>query len=308
MKLTIPRGLTQFASKAALNTKQKSPTLLFAAGVVGFGTTVVLASKATLHLDEVLGEVEANRDASTDTRERHPESYTEAKYNQDQRTIRVQGALKIAKLYMPAVIVGAASVACLTKSHQILNKRNAAITAAYGGLLTSFTNYRERVRGEFGDEKDLEFAHGKQMKDIGYDDGKGVKIVAEGRADENVLEEYQAFFDPENPNWDPAPELNFHFLMAIQKRCQRQLERNGHLFLNDVYDRLGMERTSTGAIVGWVLKKDKPTHVDFGLYKADTDPCERVEFLNLGRACKLEFNCDGLVWDLLDKIKRSGRA
>ncbi len=76
---------------------------------------------------------------------------------------------------------------------------------------------------------------------------------------------------------------------------------NGHLFLNDVYDMLGFDRTPAGQLVGWVLNnKTGEGFVNFNLYdmydqlKEDADGVKSYE-----RVVLLDFNVDGVVYDLI---------
>jgi hypothetical protein len=75
--------------------------------------------------------------------------------------------------------------------------------------------------------------------------------------------------------------------------------KGGRLFLNEVYDMLGFERTRAGQMVGWVYDPDNPnvdSHVDFGIYDL-YDP-QKCAFVNgHERSIILDFNVDGNVWE-----------
>jgi hypothetical protein len=79
------------------------------------------------------------------------------------------------------------------------------------------------------------------------------------------------------------------------------LEKKGYLFLNDVYEMLGFERTKAGQVVGWIYNLDDPNgdnHVDFGIY--DGNNADKRQFVNgLERAILLDFNVDGPILDLI---------
>lgn len=61
-------------------------------------------------------------------------------------------------------------------------------------------------------------------------------------------------FDQTNAYWSPQTVYNELFLKAQQNYFQDRLRVRGHLFLNEVYDALGMHRTSEGALLGWVYQ------------------------------------------------------
>jgi hypothetical protein len=58
-------------------------------------------------------------------------------------------------------------------------------------------------------------------------------------------------FDRQARNWSQDPQINMLFLRTMQSFFNDVLMSRGHVFLNEVYDELGMSRTSQGAISGW---------------------------------------------------------
>ena len=78
------------------------------------------------------------------------------------------------------------------------------------------------------------------------------------------------------------------------------LKARGRLFLNEVYRMLGIDETKAGQVVGWVYNPDNPTgdnFVDFGIYNMQR---ERVRAFVNGYEPNilLDFNVDGVIWDL----------
>ena len=74
------------------------------------------------------------------------------------------------------------------------------------------------------------------------------------------------------------------------------------MFLNDVYKMLGMDPTTAGQIVGWVVG-NRDSFIDFGIYNPDNERARL--FVNGGeRSILLDFNVDGVIYKLLDGIKK----
>ena len=117
--------------------------------------------------------------------------------------------------------------------------------------------------------------------------------------DETELEYQPTFrFDNENPNWHPTLEYNILFLRAQQNYLNDLYQKRGHLFLNEVYDQLGLPRTQAGAIVGWVVSKDGDNFIDFGIYDASRPGA--ADFVNgYENSVMLDFNVDGVIYNLI---------
>jgi len=309
MSLTaIKNKVTSGIGRQVLVGQKHSPTLLFVAGSVGLVATVVLASRATLKMDEVLREAE-EKDVKIDAAlDLESDEYTEEDAKQDGILVRTQTALKIAKLYAPAVVVGAATIAAFTGSHVILNRRNVALTAAYGAVDKAFREYRGRVINEFGKDKDREFRFGVVKREMAVDTNDGVAVKTVKVVDPEFAKEsggrsmYAVIFDESNRNWNPDWRYNSMFLRSQQDYANDRLRRDGFLFLNDVYQALGFERTAFGQLVGWVLGNGDDL-VDFGLMD---NGYETTLFINGDeRSTWLDFNVDGMVLELISNQKGS---
>lgn len=281
-------AVTRTVSRQVLRTKKNSPHIMFVAGLVGVTAGAVLACKATLKLDAVLAENDAAKATSDELYHSKHMAYSAKEYRQDQVTIKLRTAFELSKLYGPAVIVGGLGVVCLTGSHNILSKRNAALTAAYAGLERSYNAYRDRVREEIGEKKEAEL-HYEVSKKLVEDDLK----TAKARSGSSI---YARIFDEYNQNWNPTPEYNKMFLRAQQFYVNDLLHARGHVFLNDVYDLLGIDRTSAGAVVGWMITKESDCYIDFGLFLGET--AEQKNFINgFEQSIFLDFNVDGVIYD-----------
>lgn len=107
---------------------------------------------------------------------------------------------------------------------------------------------------------------------------------------------YARFFNDANPNWTKSSEYNLTFLKLQERYANDCLKKQGYLFLNDVYEMIGLPRSKAGQVVGWLYHKDKPmgdNRVDFNLY-ADYNQ----NFINgIENTPLLDFNVDGCIVD-----------
>ena len=107
MKIMMPKSLTRTVARSLLKAKKSSPTIFFATGVVGVVGSAVLASKATLRLDETLDKIESRISDSTDPKyvDLMPQE-RKVEYYKDVAWVYSLNAVDICKLYGPAIIVG----------------------------------------------------------------------------------------------------------------------------------------------------------------------------------------------------------
>lgn len=293
----IPEVIGRTIARNALLTQKASPGLLLGAGIVGMVGSTVLACRATLKMDDVL---EETKEKLNTARTLVDDNYSEKDLSRDISLIYFQSSMKIVKAYTPAIVLGGLSIYCLTSSHNILTKRNMALTAAYGALERGFAEYRGRVVEKFGEDQDRDFRYGTEQVEIVDPKTQKKKTVTRvGPGDPSI---YAKFFDELSSSWGRDPEINMIFLKCQQNYANDLLHAHGHLFLNEVYDMLGIPRTQAGAVVGWILSKNGETDnfVNFGVFDGKTEQAR--DFVN-GRegAILLDFNVDGLIYDKIDE-------
>lgn len=275
--------------------QKHSPTLLFGAGIAGIVTSTVLACRSTLKLQDVLDDAQNNMKIAKSLEH---ENYSESDRQKDIALIYIQSTMKVVKLYAPAIIIGGASIAALTSSHNILTKRNAALTAAYAALEHGFEEYRRRVVEKYGEEEDREFRYGSERIEVVDPETKKKSVVA--RVGPEGASIYARFFDQLSTSWSKEPEYNLVFLKCQQTYANDLLRSRGHVFLNEVYDSLGIPRSKAGAVIGWILDQDGNTdnYIDFGIFDGNE---KARDFVN-GRegSILLDFNVDGVIFDKID--------
>ena len=101
-------------------------------------------------------------------------------------------------------------------------------------------------------------------------------------------------FDENSIRWDRSREWNECFLELTQDYFNDLLKHRGHLFLNEVYDRLGIPRRAIGQCVGWIYNENNPNgdnFVDLDIFNERNNNDKNVFILDP--------NVDGYI---LDKI------
>jgi hypothetical protein len=304
---SIKTLVTSKTARHLLVARKHSPKVLFVAGSIGVVSAAVLACRATLKVNDLLDEHDkTQQDVINEMR--GTETIDDAEHAQMSNRLKVRTGINIAKLYLPAVGVGVASIAALTGSHVVLTKRNAGVMAAYAALDRGFKEYRGRVSDEFGAETDRRFATGteKIVVEEKAADGKTKTTTVDGRNDDTKYiggSPYSVVFDERSHRWSKEPGANQMFLGVQHTFAMQKFHAQGHLFLNEVHDMLGLPRTKAGAQVGWVYRKDNEpkngdNYIDFGVFNGD--PAWVDAFID-GREkyAVLDFNVDGVILDLI---------
>lgn len=293
----VPAAIGRGIARNSLLLQKGSPGLLLGAGIVGMVGGTVLACRATLKMDEVMSEAKDKLEIAKTLE--HPD-YSESDRQRDVSLIYFQTAVKVVKLYAPAIIVGALSISALTRSHAILTRRNAALTAAYAALEKGFNEYRARVVAKYGEEVDRDLRYG--TREITTEDPKTKKKTKVTRVAPGEPSIYARFFDEASPSWSKEPEYNHIFLHAQQQWANDRLHAIGHIFLNEVYDALGIPRSEAGAVVGWIRSENGETdnYVDFGVFEGKSQIVR--DFVNgYEGSILLDFNVDGVIWDKIEQ-------
>lgn len=121
---------------------------------------------------------------------------------------------------------------------------------------------------------------------------EAVILVTDSPDEDEMLRNTGRDFTQENSrNWSDNPDINLMFFRCQENWCNQLLISRGHVFLNDVYDSLGFERTPVGAICGWLYEEqdsDGNEFIYFGIPDAAKNAPEKL---------RLEFNVQGVIYD-----------
>lgn len=312
MKLANLRTGAKIAlENSKLVLKKHAPDILMATGVVSIVGGTVLACRATLKATDVLAThyemLEDIDNATTLAREDGNEfTYSEDDAKKDKVVAYTHTIIDMTKLYTPSVILMTTGLACILSAHGIMKKRYVAISTAYSTLQEAFSNYRDRVRAKYGSEEEKRIYLGaEEVKKIGEVD------ASTGEYDEHLEfkglngykpSPYAVIFDETSREWKRNASYNKLFLIQVQNWANDELKRKGHLFLNEVYDALGFDETSIGALAGWVLEDGGDNFIDFGIFDIEVPIYgdKKRDFINgYEKSILLDFNVQGSIYNLI---------
>lgn len=307
--------IKKIINQAGLKIKKYSPEILMVAGIVGTVTAAVTACKATLKVKDVMSEKEELQNDIHKYLENPDVDYTEEDSKEDLTKVYAQTGVKLIKLYAPSVVLGGVSIASIVMGQKILKKRNIALAAAYTAIDKGFKKYRANVVERFGERVDKELRYNIKAKEVEKkitDKNGKEKTVKEIQYDIEVnplenISEFARFFDEAtSTEHHKDAEYNLMFLRRQQDYANEVLKAKGHLFLNDVYEMLGIPKTKAGQVVGWIYDEKNPNgdnFVDFGIYRLSGnevyDERKRAFVNGYERNILLDFNVDGPIYELI---------
>lgn len=303
MKLSLGTKLMHALGPVGVKLAKKSPIIFGVVGGIAMGAGIFLACKNTYEkLDDAVDDVRDRLDEV-----RHPEETVNEKGERvslepdGKDILKAYGfaVVRIGRVYVvPATLIFGGSI-CIAKGYSILLKTNASLASAYAVLESQYNRYRDSVRNELGDEKDMHFAYGtkKSVKVKENVDIDGVNIQTDGSyplyEGDKRYSMYARIFDAGNPNWKGVSTYNELFLQSAQNYFNNLLytRRSGIVTLAEVYDYFDFPYEDYGLTLGWIKNGDGNGVVDFGLHSvANRFGDEDGYHINY----ILDFNCKGL--------------
>lgn len=321
-RVLIPKGITRAFGKLSLTVRRHGPEILLVAGTVsslaGFIWGCVSSTKLEAVIDETqnkVNRVKENKNLANQLPNPEDE-YSEAAYRKDLIKVRLEGVKEIAKLYLPSAALVTAGFTGIYASHNMLYKSKALVAAAYAALQSGYSQYRQRVIDAYGEEAEQKIRLNVTEEEIIRPDEFNHPVTTilkkvEGNDDPVIASQYARFFDETSPfyryitrktvvgvEYIADTEANLIFITNIQSEMNNLLNRRGYVFLNEVYEKLGLKPSVAGQFVGWIAGDV----IDFGLFSSQ-NPATRRFVNNLEEVVLLDFNVHG---DIINEACRLG--
>lgn len=226
--------------------KKRSPEILTGFGIAGMVTTTVLAVKATPKALTLIQDAEIEK---VDVQVKEGKGQDELV-----KTLTPAEVVKVAwKPYIPAALLGTASVACLIGANSVHTRRHAALYSAYKLSETALTEYKDKVK-EIVPEKKVKEIKQKLAED------KVENIVKNEDCKEQKA---KVIVSNDGDAWFVDPFTNGTFLCTETKIREAIVNLNYRLMdemfvsLSDLYDELGLEHTQNSDEIGWCIDDGK---------------------------------------------------
>ena len=203
--------------------RRNSSTILTCVGAVGVVATTVMAVKAT---PKVLTLLEV------------------AKEEKGEDLTKFEVVKVAAPAYIPAVISGAATIACIVGANVINKRQQATLMSAYALLDNSYKEYKKKVDELYGEE-----AGKKVREEIAKDKYTGDVVI---RDDSKEL-----FYDFYSGRYFQSTK---EAVMWAEYETNRALFVHGAVGLNEFYDFLGLEPLPEYDNIGWACGMMEDTY------------------------------------------------
>lgn len=228
--------------------QKKSPEILTGLGIAGMITTVVLAVKATPKALDLIDE-EIEKQNSKLSQEAYDSVYSTAKQINKLKPVET---VKVAwKPYIPALLLGSASVGCLIGANTVSARRHAALYSAYELSKTAYNELNEKVTEVVGEKKVTEIKQKLAEDKVNKVSPEGAiekksNVVIAGDGDTWFIDAMsnQPFLSSKNKLDAAANELN------------RKMRSDMYVSLSQFYDEVGIEHTGTSDYIGWRIDKE----------------------------------------------------
>ena len=194
--------------------KRNASTILSVLGVAGLVATTVTAVKATPKAMEFVKKAEEEKGEKLSKWEK----------------VNAAGVA-----YIPTVLVGTATVACILGANLVSRHQQATLMSAYALLDRSYKDYKNKANELYGDDA------GKQIREVIAKD----KYTGDESSGDDGKELFYDFYSGR------YFESTKEHVMRAQYEVNRSLFVNYAVGLNEYYDLLGLEEKAEYEMLGW---------------------------------------------------------
>ena len=214
-------NITNIIKGIKASISRHSPEILTGIGIAGMVTTTILAVKAT---PKAIKLIEAEKQA------KHVDALSPVD------TIKT-----VWKCYIPAVMTGVSSIACLIGSNAINAKRNAALTTVYTLSEMARNEYKEKVIETIGEKKERTIKEKVDAERIKKDPVSKKEVIITEKGTTLCYDHvFGRYF-----------KSDIDLINRAMNKINREIVINMYASLNDFYAELGLSPVEMGYDLGW---------------------------------------------------------
>lgn len=241
-------NLSRFGKDIYTAMQRHSPEILTGIGIAGMITTVFTAVRATPKAIRLIVEkqedLEVNKLSPVDTFK------------------------TVWRCYIPSVVIGGMSIACLVGASSVNLRKNAALATAYTLSESALKEYQEKVIETIGEKREKEVRDDIDKDRVINNPVNSKDLIICGHGTTRCYEAFAGRYF----------ESSIDDIKNAVHEANRDMRANDYISLNDLYYELKMDASDLGEEVGW--------HIDDGILEinftsqlaADNVPCLVVNY------------------------------
>ena len=241
-------GITKLFISTRKFLGKHSPEILTGLGISGMISTTILAVKATPKALVLLEEKRLE--------------------NNNEKLTKIETIKTAWRPYIPAAVIGAASITCLIGASSVNHKRNAALTAAYAISENTLTRYRDKVIETLGEKKDKEIIDKVSQDRVNENPKVDSQIIISSKG--NTL-----FMDSISGRYFKS---DLDYIKKAINKLNRDMTLDYYVSLEDFYNEIGLKPTKNSSSLGWNLD-DGLIEINISTCLTDDDqPCIVLDY------------------------------
>ena len=228
--------------------KKNSATILTCVGGVGVVATSIMAVKATPKAIKIIEQAEGEK---------------------GEKLTKIEKIQFAGKCYIPTIITGMSTIACIFGANTLNKKQQAALMSAYALLDNSYKEYRNKLKELYGEE-----AHEAIVDAIAIEKAKDSNVSGSymvGNCDQlldDVTSEPVLFYEEYSNRYF---ETTIEQVLNAEYHLNRNYILRGYSCLNELYEFLGLDPTDSGAFLGWTPTDEGEYWIEFNHRKVILD-------------------------------------
>lgn len=239
-------GLLQHAHRFC---KKNASTILTCLGGAGVVATTVVAVKATPKAMASLEEAKREKGEELTTVEK----------------IKIAGPK-----YIPSVLIGTGTLACIFGANIMNKRRQAALVSAYALVDSSYSEYKQKLKELYGEEAHNEIVNAIAVEKFDPDVAVRGSYMCDScdLASEDACGDVVLFYDEHSNRYF---ESTIERVLSAEYHLNRNYILRGYTVLNELYEFLGLETTDYGSVLGWAPTDEGEYWVEFNHRKVVLD-------------------------------------
>ncbi|MDF2800185.1 MAG: hypothetical protein K0S61_88 [Anaerocolumna sp.] len=224
-------------------TSKNSPTILTGISVAGMIGTTIMGIRATPKALQILQD-------ETFRKRRDGEVTIDGKtkmvppVNEIIKDFTKKEVIKLTwKCYVPTVLMGGATIACIVGANSINLRRNAALVSLYSISETALKEYQAKVVEVVGKTKEQKISDDVKQDKINKNPVSKNEVIITGSGETLCYDVMSGRYFKSDADK----------IRAALNKLSRDLMSDMFISLSQVYQELGLEGTKLGDLVGWHL-------------------------------------------------------